>query len=611
MCGIAGIFRFKNRVEFQELKKMTDRILHRGPDAEGHWINSAGNLGLGHRRLSIIDLSSDASQPMHSQDGRFAIVFNGEIYNYLELKKNLETEGIKFYSQSDTEVLLQLYAKMGEACLDKLDGMFAFAIWDEHKKELFCARDRFGEKPFYYFHDEKNMFSFASEMKAIFELKEVPKIVNQRFLYNFFNNIYAVSNPREPSETLYNKIKKLPAAHFIKIGADGRLLCCKKYWDIDWEKNQNSIKEKDAIEEFRNLFVESVVRRLRSDVPVGTSLSGGLDSSTIVCLIDKIKNTGFIQKTFSARFKNFAKDEGFFMNLVIDRTKVDPYFTWPDENKFIENFEELCFHQEEPFGSSSIFAQWEVMKLTKENNVTVLLDGQGADEILAGYRGYYKTYLGELFNAKSKLYKNELETYRERYDPDFFGYLNKKSPYVMASYAKSKMLSLFRKEVPNTSRFLSKDFSDSFNQNDLFRSPEFKTLNEQLYISTMGGIGLENLLRYADRNSMAFSREVRLPFLSHELVEFIFSLPPGLKIKNGWSKYILRASFENLLPPEITWRKDKIGYEPPQKDWLSTKTVSEYAEDCRQKLLHERIIDKTAVLDHESLWQVMVVSQYV
>ena len=342
MCGIAGIISLnQSAIDASVLKKMTDAIKHRGPDGEGLWLNKNETTALGHRRLSIIDLSDRASQPMHFNN-RYTITFNGEIYNYIEIKTLLIKQGYSFLSDSDTEVLLALYDLKKEKCLEDLDGMFAFVIWDEQEQQLFCARDRFGEKPFYFHYEKTQRFLFASEMKALWAAG-IKREINDNLLFNYLA-AGVIHNSTSPSETFFNGITKLEAGHFLTLDRNGTLNQ-KRYWDINYNYSI-AITESDASEQFRSLMLQSVMRRLRADVPVGSSLSGGLDSSLIVCLIDQLNaDKRIIQNTFSARFKDYDRDEGRYMQLVINQTNVNPHFVYPDENKFLSHFDAML-HQD-------------------------------------------------------------------------------------------------------------------------------------------------------------------------------------------------------------------------------------------------------------------------
>lgn len=561
-------------------------LQHRGPDGEGIWLDEKKSIGLGHRRLSIIDLSDTGKQPMHYANGRYTITFNGEIYNYLELKQNLEKKGYRFFSSSDTEVLLALFDLEREHMLKSLDGMFAFSIWDNVTNTLFCARDRFGEKPFYY-HNNPAYFAFASEMKALFQLG-IPKTINKKKIYNYL--LYTVlEDPFEKDATFYEYIRQLEPAHYLIISTDKKIIK-KKYWDLQLQETIN-LSEKEAIEKFKSLFTTSIERRLRSDVPVGSSLSGGLDSSSIVMMIDRIKKEKSIQKTFSARFSNFSRDEGQYMQHVIDRTNVEPHFVFPTVDSVMQNFKTICYHQEEPFASASIAIQFEVMKLAKQNGVTVLLDGQGADEILAGYQLFWTTHLSQLYAKNKKAFQTSLNDYMLVHEkmPITTNFSFKWKAYHNASFkAAGALKSKFIKPASPYYLGIHPDLVTQYKNGDN-PIPKISTLKEHLYFF-LTGRGLNELLRYADRNAMANSVEVRLPFLNHDLVEFLFKLPDHFLLNKGWSKYILRKSMEDILPPEITWRKDKIGFEPPQAEWLNTPAFKEYLNDATAYLKKEKII---------------------
>jgi asparagine synthase (glutamine-hydrolysing) len=603
MCGIAGIINNDpGEISATILKKMTDAIAHRGPDGEGFWISDDGRTGLGHRRLSIIDLSEQASQPMH-YGNRYTIIFNGEIYNYIELREMLLKKGYSFSTSSDTEVIMALYDAEKENCLQMMDGMFSFVIYDDKEKKVFCARDRFGEKPFFYLYKKGEYFIFASEIKALIALRGKQSI-NNKMLYNYLSSGY-LSNISDPSETFYRDILKLPQAHYLNLNTRDISINIKEYWKIDPNRIDLSISPTDAIENFRQLLSTSVNRRLRSDVNVGSSLSGGIDSSVIVCIIDDLlkKNkaehsfasSAFKQKTFSARFPGFERDEGKYMQMVIDRTRVEPHFVYPSEETLLKDIDTVAYYQDEPFGGASILVQYEVMRLAQQNDVTVLLDGQGADEILAGYHWYYGIFFRELEKKNTAEFVREYNSYRELHKNNPVNKeLKKDSDYYLRKYLPARVNTAKRTLTwlkQQKERTFNKDFFNTYS-GDLFKTmPTFNNLNDSLYQSTMSG-DLQVLLRYADRNSMAFSREVRLPFLSHEVVEFLFSLPPEFKIREGWTKWIMRKSFENILPAEISWRVDKIGYEPPQKKWMENNLFRERIFESRKKLVSNGVLNK-------------------
>ena len=603
MCGIAGTINIDSRnVSVQQLKLMTDCIAHRGPEGEGHWISEDGKTGFGHRRLRIIDLSIAAEQPMHYMD-RYTIIFNGEIYNYIELKNNLSKKGYTFNNHSDTEVILALYDDEKENCLQLLDGMVAFAIYDNKEKKVFCARDRFGEKPFFYMYKKNEYFFFASEIKAL-KAYTSNYSINNKMLYNYLALGY-LDNKNDLSETFYRDIFQLQHSHYLTIDTEKIDIQINEYWRINTGNINNTITPQQASEKFNELFYTSVNRRLRSDVNVGSSLSGGIDSSLIVCTIDDLlkknkaehnfESSAFKQKTFSARFPGFKRDEGKFMQMVIDQTNVEPHFTYPTEETLINQIDKVAYFQDEPFGGASILVQYEVMKLAKENDVTVLLDGQGADEILGGYHWHFNVFFRQLEAYKNGSFKKEYESYKLLHKYNLVNKKQKKDlEYILRKLIPGKFNSIKKSGAwlnQKINKTFNKDFFNEYSAG-LFETPSsFSDLNKTLYNSTLNG-DLQILLRYADRNSMAFSREVRLPFLSYELVKFLFSLPAEYKIHNGWTKWIMRESFSHLLPEKICWRHDKIGYEPPQKKWMENTFIKDRIIQSRKKLVSAGILDK-------------------
>ena len=582
MCGIAGIVsNNRSLLSSDRIKKMTGSLAHRGPDAEGTWMNST--TALGNRRLSIIDLSSAANQPMHYLD-RYTIIHNGEIYNYIEIKEELQKKGYSFYSKSDTEVIIAAYDHWKEECVDQFDGMFAFAIWDEKEKELFAARDRFGEKPFFYFINNEQ-FVFASEMKALWAAG-IERKANLKLLFNYLTIGY-VDNPNIPEETFFENISKLPAASYLKFSPLNFQLTITNYWDIEIEKENSTITDAKAVEQFGFLLQRSVKRRLRSDVRIGTSLSGGLDSSSIIATLYSLTAQSSQLTAFSSIFPDFEKDESAFAKLVADTFHLQHFTITPDATSLYSELEKLFYYQEEPFSSSSIFAQYKVYELAKQKGVKVLLDGQGADETLAGYHKYYKWYWQELFRKRKLSSTGELVAAKELGIAESFGWKNR----VAALFPEFATIFLERQYLLNALRHedLTKDFTQLQSKEAYYITPEIFTLNGVLYFNTCMH-GLEELLRYADRNSMAHGREVRLPFLDHELVEFIFSLPANFKIRNGWTKWLLRETMKSKLPDEITWRKDKTGFEPPQEQWINNDKIRELITDAKKILVDQKIL---------------------
>jgi asparagine synthase (glutamine-hydrolysing) len=585
MCGIAGIIQpDPNLFSKEHLKKMTDSLSHRGPDGEALWQNENGRALLGHRRLSIIDLSAAAAQPMHFAS-RYSIIHNGEIYNYIELREYLEKQGYTFRTQSDTEVILAAYDHYADECVEHFDGMFAFAIWDEEDQELFAARDRFGEKPFYYSFSG-NEFVFASEMKA-FDAIGIQKKMNLRMLFNFITIGYT-DNPGQPEETFYENIFRLPAASRLYYTPFTKELVVEKYWELDLDIQKENITDNEALEQFAALLSTSVKRRLRSDVPIGTSLSGGLDSSSIVATISKLTADHSPFTSFTAIFPAFEKDESVFASQVANQFNLKSHTIEISVNDFANDWEKFLLSQEEPFGSASAYAQYKVFETAKKHNVTVLLDGQGADETLAGYPRYYKWYWQELFQKRKLLRSKELKAAKEIGIAEKFTYKN----IVAALFPDIASVILERQYLVNALKHkdLTHDFIRLQSKEAYYSTPTNFSLNGALYFNTCIH-GLEELLRLADRNSMAHGREVRLPFLNHELVEFIFSLPSNFKIRNGWTKWILRQHMNSSLPADIAWRKKKVGFEPPQKEWMQDARVSSMIQEAKRKLVNEKILN--------------------
>ena len=605
MCGIAGILNRHTQkgiedriILLRSINKMTDTLQHRGPDGEGYWINENCTVAIGHRRLSVIDLSNDAAQPMQrslfssleGEEKRYTITFNGEIYNYIELREELYNHGYRFHSKSDTEVILAAYDFWEEECLQKFDGMFAFAIWDAKKNTLFAARDRFGEKPFYFYQDKEH-FIFASEMKALWSIG-IEKQPDNKMLLNYLALGY-VQNANDKEQTFFENIFSLPPAHYLKFESGIFDYELHSYWKIDKEIIIDYTADQ-AIEKFNKLFSQSVNRRLRSDVTIGSSLSGGLDSSSIVASVFQNQSKKN-QQTFSAVFPGFVKDESRYIESIIDKFNVRNYTITPTINGLVDDFEKLCYHQEEPFQSSSIFAQYKVFELASQHGIKVMLDGQGADETLAGYHKYIHWYLQQLISRKKFAEAmDEKNIFKKNKTPFRWGFGNYLATYLPAHAAIHLETKEYNKIIRQPD--INKDFLNALRGREWegIQKPIITKLNDILFFNT-DTFGLEELLRFADRNSMAHGVEVRLPFLNHELVEFIFSLPANFKIHKGWTKWLLRKAMVKKLPAEIVWRKDKVAFEPPQKDWMKNERMTDYIHESKKKLVNAGIL-KSAVL---------------
>jgi asparagine synthase (glutamine-hydrolysing) len=555
MCGIAAIISHQGNVNVEDLKSLANTFHHRGPDSEGYWTNEKRTIGLAHKRLSIIDLTEKGSQPFHYLD-RYSMVFNGEIYNYIELREVLISKGIVFNTDSDTEVLIALYHTYGSECLQRLDGMFSFVIYDSLKNEIFGARDRFGEKPFFYAEFD-NKLVIASEIKAIHKAG-FKKALNDEVVYRFITTINQHYGGENNDDTIFEGVKKLKRGHTFYYSLENKIVKTKQYWDIDLSKIDYNISTNDALEKFNHLFKASISRRLRSDVKVGISLSGGLDSSCIASAIHHYKLSKDIS-SFSVAFPGSPTDESNFQKIVNDHTQIPNHQIVMKEHDYVELIDKVLYHQDEPFGSTSAIAAFEMYKKVKQLNLTVFLEGQGADEYLSGYNYFTHLYL------RDKLAKGQLidfvKSSKECGMNQGRGLIN-----AMGGAILTMMPGFLSGNLPiwNTTHHIS-ELNHEFrtkhsNINTEIRS-KMQSHRSILYHETLNS-GLENLLRYNDRNSMASSIEVRLPYLSHELVEFVFSLPSDLKVNQGFTKWILRKAYDDKLPSSIIWRKTKTAFRP-------------------------------------------------
>lgn len=574
---------------------MADALAHRGPDGEGYWINESQSVGFAHRRLSIIDLSESAAQPMHYASGgvaesalRYTITYNGELYNFPEIKKQLISKGYIFRTSSDTEVILAAYDCFREECVQHFDGMFAFAIWDEREQTLFTARDRFGEKPFFYYLDEPgSTFLFASEMKALWAAGIKKTVEEEALLY--YIGLGFTQFAVEKHRTFYKKIHLLPPAHYMKWQVKRNRITVCRYWDID-KDGISYCNEEEAVEKFRSLFFTSVKRRLRSDVPIGASLSGGLDSSSIAGAMHALYAGNRDYKSFSAVFPGYEKDESKYIREMVSAFTLTNFKVSPTHSCLIDSLERLCYHHEQPIGSSSVFIQYAVCQLAGRYGIKVLLDGQGADETIGGYSKYIHWWLQELVSQrKFGQLKTEKKALADNNIPFEWGYKN----YLAACAPGLAAAALQKREQKKltVNNEIEPAFMRAFNNRDGSCKPFVSKLNDVLYYNTVQN-GLEELLHYADRNSMAHGVELRLPFLSHKLVEFIFSMPGEYKIRRGYTKWILRESMKNELPATVTWRKDKVGFEPPQMQWMNQPSLQECIQDAKQKLSAAGILKK-------------------
>jgi asparagine synthase (glutamine-hydrolysing) len=556
MCGIAGFIdpKLLKDESGKLIVKMLDSIAHRGPDARGTW--QEGEISLGHNRLSIIDLSDEGNQPMEYFD--LVITYNGEIYNYLEVREELIKKGYTFKTQSDTEVILAAYREYGDNCVQQFVGMWAFALWDKKEKTLFCSRDRFGIKPFYFIH-RGDRFYFGSEYKP---LKHSPLFSNELNLAQV-NRGLQLGWVTYRDETYFSKIQQLPAAHNLKLAIDKGQFAISKYWDIDLtRKFPGTFQEKK--EKFYQAFSESVRLHMRSDVEVGGCLSGGLDSSAIASGVSTFfPETKF--KTFTVYYEGENEvDERPWVSEVLKKySSLIPFYFSPSDDEIRNSFERFIHHADVPVPGSSPMSQYFLMKLASQQNIKVLLDGQGCDEMLAGYmHSFYRLFGGYFAKLKLAKYAGQILSLasKQKYNPLKIADVKLKS-LLAAFYPEQKLYELeYKKYFP----FLPNDTSINFSLEDVRGTRLDKFLYHQTFTTS-----LPSLLQYEDRNSMAFSIESRVPFLDHRLVELAFSLDDEDKIKNGTTKFILRNALRNILPEAIAERKDKKGFVTPgEVKWL-------------------------------------------
>lgn len=594
MCGIAGIIDLNQKsVNQEQLTEMIHVIHHRGPDDEGYFIDE--NVGFGHCRLSIIDLSDAGHQPMSNEDQTLWIVYNGEVYNFVELREELEKIGYRFKSNTDTEVILYSYQEWGEKCLEKFNGMWAFAIYDKKKKKLFCARDRFGIKPFYYFYNQ-HKFIFASEIKGILVDKTVPRKPNNQIIYDYLANNYL----DHTEETFFSGIKQLPAAHYIIM--ESKVLSINRYWDLNKSLDSSQLSEKEYAEGFKEIFIDSVRLRLRADVPAGTCLSGGLDSSSIVCVANDLlhkhlgSSLGDRQQSFSAVYEEKSFDESRFIEEVVKKTGIKSHYTFPKAEELIKELDELIWHQEEPFGSTSIYAQWCVFKLAKEKGIKVMLDGQGSDEYLLGYHSSFSPFYCDLIrNHQIISLLKEIIAYGRIHG---FSKLSFISPNHLP-FIPDRIKPLLKKYVfRGRYSLLKEDFGKKYKK-DFFSEKRFESNLKNYSYTLLFFTSLPGLLRYEDKNSMAFSIESRVPFLDYRLVEYLSSLPDNAKIHNAVTKVTLRRAMKGILPEKIENRMDKIGFATPEDIWFRTVLKDWIWEIIQSRSFKERGYFDTEAIEKE------------
>lgn len=569
MCGINGIISLNDSFEsFSEeplksqIDTMNETLVHRGPDAKG--IHIQNPIAFGFRRLSIIDLNSSANQPMFSKDGNLALVFNGEIYNYLELKKELISKGYHFKTSSDTEVILKSYEEYGDHCVDRFNGMWAFAIYNFQKRRLFCSRDRLGVKPFYYTHIGTKLF-FSSELKALHKITE-NKSANRKRAYEYLAFGYRINN----GETFFDNCSELlPGTNLI---VEDNELILKKYWTLKSDLYTHSNK-KDYKEEFIELFKSAVELRYRSDVPVALLLSGGLDSSAIARITDDLIENGEIDSNvihaYIASFPGYVDDETTIAREFIKTCKhIKLHEISVDSKSVINDFEKLIYEFDNPLGSFNCVVHNSIMKECSKNRIKVVINGQGSDEAFAGYDRYFcGVFLMDQLLSRKGNFINEFNALNKEngYTKKFLLMQMFKSlispslsAYLRARFLEKTIAVLDKEFVKQNNQIIKTDYKFSIKGNNL----------SNYHLDSINNQGLNTILHYEDISSMNQSIEIRSPFVDYRLMEFAFSIPTEMKFKEGITKIILRDTVGRLLPKNITANRNKIGFNTPFNSYL-------------------------------------------
>jgi asparagine synthase (glutamine-hydrolysing) len=605
-----------------------DVVAYRGPDGRGWRVfeSPAGPVALGHRRLSIIDLDDRALQPMASDDGRLWLTYNGEIYNYIELREELKAAGVSFRTESDSEVLLKAYTHWGARALDRLVGMFAFVIWDDQKKKLFVARDHFGIKPVVYYASPRGL-AVGSEIKQLIDLPGFSRRINIDRSYNFLESGVSDHLP----STLFSDAFNLAPGRYLELDLNtwrlGDALPIREYWRLPDPAGEH-VEESDAAEQFRSLFLDSIRLQMRSDVRVGSCLSGGLDSSSVVAAQAASWPPGAEEKlsTVSAVFPGHLIDETPFIDAVIEKTGATSSRVTIDPHSVFSDAEAIVRAQGEPYGSTSIHAQYHVFRRARELGIKVMLDGQGADELLGGYHGCFHYHYARLIRqarivelletlAQRKTwhglgYREQLATVTQRLPPAL-------RAFFQPSRQTASSLSSWTANAPLSSQRSSEGgaLAQALAHEGL-ASP--RSLGDYCLVLTRL-TSLPMLLRYEDRSSMAHSIEARVPFLDHRLVEFALRLGNQHKIVGGDTKRVLRRAMSGLLPQEIQNRRDKIGFATPEEAWFKgplrkqveagvEETLEQYPEFFDRdatRVFARQMLDSERPFDF-SLWRIVI-----
>ena len=585
MCGICGIVDLQRPPETELVRTMLAELRHRGPDGEGYF--EAPGIALGHARLAIIDLSDGGRQPFASDDGTLQLLHNGEVFNYLELRAELEQVGHRFRSETDTEVVLRAYEQWGPSCVERFNGMWAIALWDGRRRRLFCSRDRFGIKPF-VFRVHGDRLAFASEPRALLRDPSFRARPNPAAIRDFL----AQGHTDHLEETFFTGVRQLPPGHSLTFDADGLRLM--RYWTLE-----PSDPPADPVGAFRELFLDSIRLRLRSDVPLGTALSGGLDSSAVAVAIDHLLRTekeharpvGERQRTFTVYFEDAGFDERPFAEAVVGQILSEPRWLTFDEQTLLDVLPDVVAAQGEPFGSTSVVAQWFVMRAAAGADLKVMLDGQGGDEVLAGYRTTHGYRLADLLaGGRLRPAVSELRAFPEP--------ARALPAAVLTPFLPQRMRWTLRGRRGRGDLLVHPSLRARTSPP---QPPEPGRMPDRLrsqYHLILSQLGLPELLRYEDRNSMAHSLEGRVPFLDHRLVELLYGLDARQLYERGTTKIVLRQALSDLLPPAVRARRDKLGFVTPEQRFFHGRLGDLAEEVFRSPELREHgLVDGDEALE--------------
>jgi asparagine synthase (glutamine-hydrolysing) len=617
MCGIAALFQPRGADLESAIQAMSALARHRGPDDEGYVLFAAGagprvlggpdtpgdvygegppylpqrsddgrggawEAALGHRRLSIVDLSPAGHQPMCSANGELWIIYNGEIYNHIELRAELEDAGERFASHCDTEVMLAAYQRWGEDCLHRFNGMFAFVLVDWPRRRVFAARDRFGVKPLYYWTAPDGTLALASEIKQFTALPGWRARLNGQRAYEFLH--WGLFD--HTGETLFHDVRQLRGGECLSFSLD-RLPAPPKPrpWYVLSPAASVPVG-REAASRYRELLEDSVRLRLRADVPVGSCLSGGLDSSSIVCIANRLlreANAEALQRTFSARSTDPRFDEGRYIDEVVKATGVSNSEVYPAPAALFDLLPEITWHQDEPFGSTSIYAQWHVFSLAARHGVKVMLDGQGADEQLAGYHSFYSArFSGLLRQLRLVQLIGEMSVARRAHRIPVRQLLGHAASALLPELLRQPLRRLIARPSSQAPEWLDAERLGA-QALDPFVEAGAKTSSiRELSRAQIVNTSLPMLLHWEDRDSMAHSVEARVPFLDYRLVELALALPDEAKLSEGVTKRVLRDAMKGVLPEAIRVRTDKIGFATAEESWLRRELPDEFRTALRQ-----------------------------